>query len=93
MCWNVTLPGGAAVRFIESHIQWIEQDIRTLLGEIVQLRANVSDANLAGSIRALRTQEIAEKTEHVEQLHDIIDRYRLLKRQGGTRTKRSSGPR
>lgn len=81
------------MRYIESHIEWIEQDIRTLLGEIGQLRAIASNPNLAASIRALRTQEIAEKTEHVEQLHDIIDRYRLLKRQGGIPTKRRSGPR
>ena len=78
------------MRLIESHIDWIEQDIRILLGEIIQLRAIVKHDNLAVSIRAVRTQEIAEKTEHVEQLHDIIDRYRLLRRQGGIRTKRSS---
>lgn len=81
------------MRFIESHIEWIEQDIRTLLVEVSQLRARASKSKLAASIRASRIQEIAEKTEHVEQLHDIIDRYRLLKRQGGILTKRRSGPR
>lgn len=70
---------------IESHIDWIEQDIRTLQGEIIQLRTIASESNLTASSRALRTQKIAEKTECIEQLHDIVDRYRLLKRQGGGR--------